>query len=283
MKKSILIALAFYACSFVAFGQIKTPAPSPKATVTQAVGLIDVSLEYSRPGVKDRTIFGDLVPYDKMWRTGANASSKIEFSEDVTVSGQALEKGKYALYTIPGKEMWTFIFHKNLDHWGTGGDKYDITEDALRVTAKPEMLPFSVETFTLEVSNLKDDGGDLMLFWDNVMVMVPIKVATGEAVQASIDKVMAGPSWYDKYQAARYYMENGKDINQAMTWFSESVADKGGEKFWVLRQMSLCQAKLGKYKDAIATANKSKMLAEKAGNDQYVKFNMKSIAEWANK
>lgn len=284
MKSLLQISVCLIA--FVLFGtlsadaQLKTPAPSPASKLEQTVGLTDVTIEYSRPSKKGREIFGDLVPYGTMWRTGANASTKVSFSEDVTVGGQELKKGKYALYTIPGEDEWTIIFHNNLTHGGTGGDNYKAEEDALRFTVKPAKMGHSTETFTIDVSDLTNESANINLVWDNTKVTIPLQVATTQSVMASIEKVMAGPSWYDYYLSARFYAENGQDIKQAHDWMTEAVKMGGDEKFWVLRQASLIEAKMGEYNDAIEYAQKSLKLAEEAKNMDYIKMNKESIAEW---
>ncbi|MGB0931389.1 MAG: DUF2911 domain-containing protein, partial [Chitinophagales bacterium] len=268
MKRFLQISICLIVCALwgtlSADAQLKTPAASPMSKLEQTVGLTDVMIEYSRPSMKGRTIFGDLVPYGTMWRTGANASTKVSFSEDVTVGGKELKKGDYALYTIPGEAEWTIVFHSNLDHWGVGGSKYNEEEDAVRFTVKPSKTGHSVETFTIDVSDLKNDGANINLKWADTMVTIPVAVGTTESVIAAIDKVMAGPSWYDYYQSARFYTENGQDMEKAHEWMAKSVEMGGNEKFWVMRQMSLIQAKMKKYKDAIATAEKSLALAQEA-------------------
>ncbi len=277
---SICLMVCFLFSTLTADAQLKTPAPSPMSKLEQTVGLTDVAIEYSRPSMKGRTIYGDLVPYGTMWRTGANASTKVSFSEDVTVGGQELKKGDYALYTIPGEAEWTIVFHKNLDHWGVGGDKYNEEEDAVRFTVEPSKIGHSVETFTIGVNDLKADGANIDLTWANTKVTIPLAVGTTKSVMAAIDKVMAGPAWRDYYSAARFYLENDQDIEQANKWMTKALEMGGNEKFWVMRQASLIEAKMKDYKAAIATAEKSLELAEKAGNKGHVKMNTESIAEW---
>ncbi|MEL6988380.1 MAG: DUF2911 domain-containing protein, partial [Bacteroidota bacterium] len=181
MKKLVLLSLMFcVAFAFSAQAQIKTPAASPKSKLVQDVGLGNVTIEYNRPSKKGRDIFGGLVPYGEMWRTGANASTKVEFSEDVEVMGQPLKAGKYALYTIPGEVTWTVVFHKNLSYWGTGGENYNKEEDALRVTVRPITMPEGVfvETFIILINNIKPNGADIELLWDDVNVIIPFTVGT---------------------------------------------------------------------------------------------------------
>ena len=280
MKNFLLLTTVFCLSFVTVYGQLKTPAPSPMSNVEQVVGLTTVNIEYSRPGVKDRAIFGSLVPYGKMWRTGANASTKVSFSEDVMVDGKELEAGTYAFYTIPGEEEWTIIFHNNLTHWGVGG--YDESEDALRVTAEPMEVSPGVESLQIGVNNIRNSGATIDLVWENTMVSVPFEVMTDKQVTASIQEVMAGPSAQDYYSAARYYFEEGKEGSKALEWINKSI-EIGGERFWVLRLKSLIQASLNDYDAAIKTAQRSAELAEEDGNMNYVKMNQASIEDWKSK
>ncbi len=263
------------------YAQIKTPAPSPMAKIEQTVGLTDVTIEYSRPGKKDRNIFAadGLVPYGEIWRTGANASTKIEFSDDVKIAGQALPKGKYALYTIPNANEWTIIFHKNLTYWGTGGKDYNTSEDALRVTVKPEKTAYAVESFTIDLGHLRDKSAHLIIAWDDTMVRIPVDVEVDSKVMKDIENAMAGTTRGEYYTAARFYYNNDKDLSQALTWAKK--ANEIESKFWQLKLQSQIEAKLGDYKSAIATAEKSKASAEKAGNMDYVRSNTKNIEKWS--
>lgn len=281
--KKILSSLFVMSMLFLSFqdadAQVKTPAASPAAKVMQTVGLTEVSIAYSRPGVKGRTIFGDLVPYDKMWRTGANKNPIITFSDDVMVGETALKKGEYAIFTKPGKMEWEVYFYTDTNNWGTP-ETWDEAKVAAKVMAKPMSLNHSLESFTMSIHNISDGGASLTIAWDKTAIQVPFTVPTDATVMASIDKIMAGPSANDYYNAARYYKDSGKDMAQALTWINKSLK-MGGDKFWILRHKSLIQAKLGDKKGAIATAKKSKELAAAAGNDGYVKMNTVSIAEWS--
>jgi len=277
--RNILILLAL---AGTVNAQISVPAPSPLSTVEQKVGLTDVSVTYSRPSVKGRTIFGDLVPYGKMWRLGANASTKIKTSDDITINGHDVPAGTYALYAIPNQDSWTIVIHSNTSYWGTGGSKYKEEEDLVRFDVKANnQYPVKVETMTFQFSNLTSSGCNLEFLWENTQVVLDIKTNVDEQVMKEIDVKMKGVSSATYYQAARYYYDNDKDLDKAYEWIKLALVDN--EKFWMVRQKALIEAKLGKYKDAIATANKSKDLAEKAGNEDYVRMNEKSIAEWSKK
>lgn len=284
MKKlTILTTLIFFLAATIGFAQIKTPSPSPTGKISQAVGLINVDVEYSRPSAKGRKIFGDLVPFGEMWRTGANASTKVTFSDKAAVSGISLEKGTYALYTIPEKTSWTIIFYKNTSIWGAPQPKdFKETDVAARFTVPAQSLSSKVETFTIEIGNLRNDGADLEISWENTKVVIPIKVDTDTKVMADIDATMAGPKAGDYYAAARYYFEEKKDMKKALEWVNASL-EKGGDKFWILRLKANILAELKMYKDAIATAQKSTELAKADGNTDYPRMNEESIADWKTK
>ncbi|MFN0014611.1 MAG: DUF2911 domain-containing protein [Saprospiraceae bacterium] len=282
-KSYCLLVLAFLASATLGFAQIKTPQPSPVGSFSQNIGLIKVDVEYSRPSAKDRKIFGSLVPFGDMWRTGANASTKVTFSDAVKVNFNALDKGSYALYTIPGEKEWTIIFYKNTTFWGVPDAKDFKEEDvAARFNVPVKMLSSKVETFTMNIGNLANNGADLELSWENTMISIPIKIDTDTKVMADIKATMAGPKANDYYAAARYYFEEGKDMEQALMWVDKNL-EMGGDKFWVLRLKANIQAKLGKYKDAISTATKSTELATADGNSDYPRMNAESIAEWKKK
>ncbi|MDZ4709487.1 MAG: DUF2911 domain-containing protein [Saprospiraceae bacterium] len=279
MKRTILLFLSV-ALMFTALNaQIRTPQASPTAKLEQSVGLSTITVEYSRPSAKGRKIFGDLVPTGKYWRTGANAGTKLTFSDDVKISGKEVKKGKYAFFTIPGEMEWTLILYKNADLNVPGGDDYKMTDETLRFTAKPTKTSNPVETFTIDFENIKDGGADLFLKWENTKVAFNIDVNTDAKVVASITSVMAGPSGGDYMAAANYYMNSGKDMNKAVEWAAKGVS-LGANQFWNLRAYSLILAKAGKTSEAITAAKESLVKAKEAKNDDYIKMNEKSIADW---
>jgi hypothetical protein len=281
-KIFLLLGIAFLATFTVANAQIKTPAPSPVAKLSQEVGLGKVDLEYSRPSSKGRKVFGDLVPFGEMWRTGANASTKVTFSEKTKVGGIDIDKGTYAFYTIPGEKSWTIIFYKNTTFWGVPGKDFAEADVAARFNVNPETNANKVETLTMEVANIKNNGADLELLWEYTKVVIPFTFDTDSKVMADIKAQMEGPSANTYYQAARYYLEEKKDLNIALAWIQQAL-DKGGEKFWIVRTKALILAELGRYKDAIAAAERSTELAKTEGNTDYPRMNDKSIAEWSKK
>jgi len=279
MKK--ILALAFFLT--IVFGiqaQVETPKPSPFSKLEQKVGLTDVTLEYSRPGMKGRTIFGDLVPYGKLWRTGANKNTKITFSDDVMVGGKELKAGSYAIFTTPNKNSWDIVFYSDTNNWGTPKE-WDDSKVAAKVTADVMKMPMKMETFTMLIDDLSNDAGTLGFLWEDVYVGVKITFPTAKKVAKSIEKVMSGPSANDYYSSASYMLETDGDIKTAVTYIDKAVEmTKDKPRFWYLRKQSLIHAKAGKKKTAIAAAKASLKGAEAAKNENYIKMNKASLKEW---
>ncbi len=280
MKKLTLLLFAALV-SFTTEAQINTPAPSPFSKMKQTVGLTDITVEYSRPSMRGRAIFGDLVPYDKVWRTGANARTKITFSDDVTFGGTDVKAGTYALLTKPGTTSWDVYLYTEA---GGGGlpREWDDSKVAAKASAPVVNFPkeMAVQTFTITFDDLSDTGANLGLLWDTVYVPVKIGVGADATVMENIDKVMNGPGAGDYYTAAVYYMNAGKDINKAKEWMDKAMSMSEKPAFWQLRQQSLIYAKAGDKKGAIEVAKKSLAAAKEAGNDDYVKMNTDSLKEW---
>lgn len=275
MKKLITCLLISTTLTLSGFAQeLKTPAPSPSTSVKQEFGLSTVELSYSRPSMKGRTIFGDLVPYGKVWRTGANSATTLSFGDEVMIGNTKIPAGKYGLLSIPGQDEWTVIITKQLDV--TSPAAYKESEDVARIKVKPETMPFPIETFTILFDNIRSTEMNLMLLWDNVAVTVPVKTEIDSKVMAQIDNLMTknNPPYFS---AAAYYLENGKDLNKAVEWFDKAI-QQTPDAFWVYHQKAKALAKLGKKKEAVTTAQKSIELAKKAKNDDYVALNEKLIA-----
>jgi len=273
------IALCISILSLSTNAQVKTPAASTACKVEQTVGLTDIMLEYSRPSVKGRTIFGDLVPYDKKWRAGANKNTMITVSESVNFGGTDVEAGTYALFFLPGKAEWTAYLYKNTENWGVP-EEWKEDEVAATIKVKPAMNSCPVETMMYFIDDVTANSASLTLTWADLKVAIPMTFDTDSQVQATIDAVMDGPSGNDYYSAARYYRESGKNLDTALEWMDKSI-EMRGEKYWMLRQKALILADKGEYKKATEAANRSLVLAKEAGSDGYVKMNEASIAEWA--
>lgn len=280
--KKVLFVLAMMLANYFTEAQIKTPAPSPKATLTQTVGLTEVIINYSRPSAKGRSVFGDLVPFGKLWRTGANENSTISFSEDVTISGKVLAKGKYAIFTIPKADNWEIIFYAVTDNWGTP-EVWDETKVALKANATAEMTDRNVESFTIGINNLDLNFAILELSWEKTYVALKFEVSTQKSTLANIEKVLAGPTAGDYFSSAQYLFQSNVDVAKALVYVNKALDMKQEKPFRYLRLKSLIQAKSGDKKEAIETAKLSLSAAEIAKNQDYVKMNKESIAEWSKK
>ena len=278
MKKLIFSLLLTVAFSFGALAQIQTPAASPEQTLTQSVGLSSVTVQYSRPAMRGRAIFGDLVPMDKLWRTGANKNTLVTFESDATVGGSPLKAGTYALYTVPSKDEWTVYFYTDTENWGLP-KPWDESKIAAVYKVKAQSLDTSVESFTITIDKVTDSGAHLTISWENTSVAIPFGFDTESAVMQTIERTMNGPAAGDYYQAAVYYLNADKDINKAKTWIDKAIA-MSEPAYWYYRQKALIYAKSGDKKGAIAAAERSMELAQAAGSQDYVAMNKKSLAEW---
>jgi len=263
--------------------KITTPQPSPKATVEQRVGLTDISIEYSRPGVRGRTIFGDLVPFGKTWRTGANSNTKITFSSDISIEGQTLKAGSYGLYTVPNENSWEIMFYAESDNSGVPRD-WDNAKIVTKTSVEVYSMPMNVETFTITFDDVSSTSAVIGLLWEKTYVGIKFEVPTDKLVSETIDAVMAAsPEAGDYYNAAIYYRQQDIDIKKANEWMEKAMSLTEKPAFWQLRQQSLIYAKMGNIEKAIAVAEKSLELSKAAENEAYVKMNTQSLAEWKTK
>lgn len=280
--KKIIFLLAMMIANYAIEAQVKTPQPSPKSTLTQVVGLTNVEIVYSRPSSKGRDVFNNLVPYGKLWRTGANDNTTVTFSEDVVIGGKTLPKGKYALFTTPKADNWEVVFYTGTDNWGTP-ENWDESKVALKTNVKPESLNRNVESFTIGINNLDNNFAHLELSWEKTIVAIKFEVPTQKAAMASIDKTLAGPSAGDYFSSAQYLQQSNGDMTKALTYVNKALEMNKDKPFWYNRLKSLIQAKLGDKNGAIETAKVSLASAEVAKNQDYVKMNKDSIAEWSKK
>jgi hypothetical protein len=274
MKRVFLIAALMGSLYASQAQPIRTPQPSVAQTVKQEFALGSVEVNYARPSKKGRTIFGDLVPYGAIWRTGANAATTITFSDEVIIGDKKVPAGKYGLLTIPDRANWTVIITKQTDVTSPGAYKQD--QDMVRVTVPSMAMSESVETFMITFDNATSSSIDMLIMWDKTGVAVPIKMEVDSKVIAQINNTMTKDN-KPYFQAAMYYMENGKDLNQANAWFDKAI-DQNPQAYWVYHQKANCLAKLGKKADAITVANKSLDMARAANNPDYVTLNQKLIA-----
>jgi hypothetical protein len=275
MKKFILAIAVILTAQFGINAQgIKTPAPSPTQTIKQDFALSSIEIVYSRPSAKGRMIYGDLVPYGKMWRTGANMATKITFGEDVKVGGMPVKAGSYAIYSIPNKDEWEIIINKGANNSGLGG--YKAEDDVARFKAKAVSLPFSVETFTIMLSNQTANSLEVDLIWGDREVPIKVEADIDSKIMKSIDDVM-NKDTKPYFQAASYYFDAGKDMAKALEWANKAV-EAQPTAFWIVHLKAKIQAKAGDATGAKATAMKSIELAKAAKNDDYVALNEKLIA-----
>lgn len=254
--------------------KIDFPAASPASTLKQRVGLTDIEVNYSRPGVKGRKIFGQLVPYGKVWRTGANAATKITFSTPVRLNGTEIKAGTYELFTIPNPDDWTIIIHQDSSNWGAY--RYDPENDVARFPAKPVATPNLIETFTIGIGDLRDESATIYLAWENTRVPLKLEVDVAGVVVPQIEAAMASDANQKPYfQAAMFYFDRNLDLKKAAEWMDAAVAAQP-DAFWVHHHRARLLAKLGKKEEAVASARKSIELAQQAGGavqDEYIRLN----------
>jgi hypothetical protein len=276
-KKLLVLSVAMFLAVFSINAQdLKTPRPSPMAKVNQEFALGEISLDYSRPSVKGRTVFGDLVPFGKMWRTGANYSTKITVTDIIQIEGNKVEPGTYAIYTIPGKDKWEIMLYSDLKLGGNVA-KYDKANEVLRFSVTPTAVTEKVETFTINLADLRDNSATLEMVWENTRVPIKITAEIDETIMANIKKTVIEDN-RPYYTAARYYYDNDKDLNKALEWIKIAAA-KRPDAYWVKMQQARIEHKLGKKKEAIATAKEVQKIAGEKKNDDYVKMATELIAD----
>jgi hypothetical protein len=255
--------------------KLQFPQTSPACTLKQRVGLTDIEVDYSRPGVKGRDIFGTVVPYDQVWRTGANQATKIIFSTPVILNGTEIPAGTYALMTIPGKDEWTIIINKGSEQWGAY--KYDEKADIARIKATPVTLDKPVDAFTIEFNDIRDESSFLNLVWDKTEVPIKLETKFVDKLAQQIDDVMASDAKEKPYfQAAHFYYDHDLDMQKAKKWVDAAIAEK--EMFYMVYLKAEILAKLGDKKAAIETAKRSSELAAKAHETTFVRLNEELIA-----
>jgi hypothetical protein len=275
MKQIFLMTIAVFTLIVSDAQQLRTPQPSPSQTLKQDFGLGSIEINYSRPGVKGRKIFGDVVPYGQIWRTGANNATTITFSDEVTIGGTKIPAGKYGLLTIPNASEWVIIISKQTDV--TGADEYKQDQDVVRIKTKPVALGSKVENFTIAIDQISNTNCSLNLQWDLTGVSLPVTTEVDSKVMKQIETIFSKDN-RPYYNAAYYYMENGKDLNQALTWFNKAV-ENNPDAYWVHYQKARCLQKLGNKKEAMEASMKSLELARKSNDPAYINNNLKLQAE----
>lgn len=276
-NKFKLILLAFLFAGFTGFAQqIQMPQASPSAKIAQQVGLTQVTVDYSRPSTKGRKIFGELVPYGEVWRTGANSATIFNFSTEVMIDGKKVPAGSYALYSIPGKSFWTMVLSKNTQLWGSIG--YSASDDLLRWTVPASKTSKKYETFEISFNKLTDNSADVSLKWEQTRVDFTITTEVDPIVMADIQKQVIDTKTTNPallYQAASYYFTNNKDLPQAYEWIKAST--DSDPKYWTMHLRAKIELAMGLKTDALESANKSKAMAMEAKNPDYVGLNERLV------
>ena len=278
----------FFLCAFCE-AQITFPKASPFSIIEQEIGLSKIRIEYSRPAVRGRHVFGPqddgqkgLVPFGRIWRVGANESTKIIIDTDMEVMNNTLPKGSYALYAFPEEAHWEVVFHTNTSHWGDGRTNYNPDQDAFRIQVKPEILPYHQENFLISFDSITHNSAQLKLLWDRTQVSIPFTVDTHSQMELEIQKQLnENPTAQTYYQAARYLQEQGIDFERALNYLNKAIALEG-DTYYFHRVKSLVQAELRDYRAAIASAEKSMHIASALGKDEFVRMNQKNIVKWTS-
>lgn len=280
MKKQLFF-LVIFTTTLSSFAQMQRPMASPQGKVEQKVGLTDLKVEYYRPSKNNRTIFGEVVPFEEVWRTGANENAKFTSNDPVIFGADTLKAGTYAVFTKPSKDSWEIIFYSDYSNWGTP-DEWDEKKVVLRTKATVLALNDVVETFTIGFEKLTTKSAELTFSWDKTRAVLPFSVPTAVKMQANIDKVMNGPTSGDYHAAAEFYFKEKKDLKKALEWETKAV-EMRPEAYWYVTMKAQIQAELGDFKGAIESAKQSMAIAEKAGDKASVEASKKSIEAWGKK
>ena len=269
MKRIIPLFIAVICISSISMSQVKMPAPSPTQTIKQDFGMGSIELTYSRPNAKGRKIYGDLVPYNKLWRTGANAATRIVFTDAIELGGKKVDTGSYVLYTIPGVDSWEIILNRGLTNWGIEG--YKETEDVLRFKVEPIKNRSHIETLTMQFVNIKPQSCELHIMWEKTMVSIPVTANIKERLKAQIEAAMQTdkkPYW----QAAQFYNEYEGNLTKALDNCNKAI-EATNKPYWIWLYKAKIQKEMGDKAGAKASAQKSLELYKEAKNEDYVKMN----------
>ena len=281
MRVIALIALLFFSC-LSSFSQVKIPLASPKSKLVQIVGLTNFEINYHRPSIKERIVYGELVPFGKHWRTGANENTTISFDQNIEIKGNKISKGHYSLYTIPRADLWEIILYKDTNNWGVP-KQWDQNKVVLSFNSSPITIMESVESFTIDFNDFRNDSATLNLMWERTKISIPIKVPTQEEVEKSITETLSGPSHKEYFQSAQFYHQSNKKLDQALLWINKAIELANQDKkapFWYYRLQSLIYAKQGNLSLAIEAAKTSLSGAIKANNQDYIRQNNRSLQQW---
>ncbi len=279
----ILLSILVFSTSL--FSAIIPPRPSLLASATQKIGLTDISIVYSRPNAKEREIFGGLVPYGEVWRTGANRTTTIELETDVILGGHKLSKGKYALFTIPGEETWTVIINSNPDQFGAF--TYDSALDVFRFEVPSQKLPAHIESFEIHFTNTHDNQAEITIAWADTFISFEVSVTdetNHEQMMASIQRDVIDandPDWRDLGEAARYYVKLDYDLESALTWL-ETCNQKNPDAWWMIGEKVEVLKKLNRKDEAVAAANKMLSHCESIKHEGGIGWAKEQLAGFAN-
>ena len=279
----LIYTLCFSLICFYGFSQLKTPSASTASEVEQTVGLTEIEVDYNRPSKRDRDIFGNLVPFGKLWRTGANSGTEISFSTDVSINGENIKEGTYSIFSIPNEDSWSIILYSDTDLWSVPRN-WDESKVVFQSDFETNNFNgHTVETFTISFDDITNNDANLVFSWDDTYVEVPVEVPTIQLVENQIESVMSGePKSSDYYSAAVYYLQENNKLDVALKWMNKAMEMTENPRFFQLRQQSLILAANGKYREAVKVAKKSLELSVKANNQDYIKMNNDSIEEWSN-
>lgn len=278
MKHFVLSALLM-ATTILTYGQssLKLPALSPGAKISQDFSVSGIDISYSRPSMRGRKIFGDVVPYDKVWRTGANAATKIKIGEELIIGGQKIKAGEYALYTIPNKDKWEVILNTGTGNWGAAG--YSADNDIARFTIRPSVMEHVCQTFTIEITDITFTTCKIELMWERTKIVIPVEARNSENIEVNIDKAINHPAPLPYFQAANYYFESDKKLDLAKAYVDKAI-EQDPKAFYVWYLKARIEKKLGHNDDAIAAAKKSMETAKGSANEgEYMHNNQKLIDE----
>ena len=272
MKYTISFICLLLSFSICKSQRLKTPTLSPFSEISQEIGLTKISLKYSRPSAKGRKVFGNLVPYNTIWRTGANASTKITFTESAKIGGQTILPGTYAIYTIPSEDLWTIIIHSNTTLRSIAGDAYKSADDIFRFEVKPIKTTNYVESFTMQFATLTSDSLELQLVWENTLISIPMKLEVASQIEQQMTEFMKTPESIPHrtyFEAAQYYSNNGKDLNEALD-FIDKALEKSPENFRYGLLKAKIHTKMNNYKDALIVVEIANTWAKNKNNANYI-------------
>ena len=255
--------------------EMKLPAPSPSATLKQDFSTSSIEINYSRPSVRGRKIFGGIIPFGEVWRTGANSATKIIFGEDVSLKGKPVKAGTYALYTVPGATEWKVIINKGVGNWGTSG--FDAKDDVAEFMVPATKIAEAVQSFTISVDNITGTNCDIVLAWENTKVTIPVVADNDKKITDYLEKSINQPK-RPYQQAANYYLETGKDLNKALAYTDKAI-EENKDAFWLYWMKARIYQKQGKKAEAIAAAQKSASMAAPTPYAEEYKRNAENLAK----